>query len=215
MSFEEMLLEWGFKFNPFAYLNAAEDPQILQYMIIPDKAHLTTSPCNTLIFAPTGGGKTALRMYTTHSFQDLSGRSFVITYLPQYPSQLDTDLFLEEHLNQLAKSLVEDVFLFLLFTPWRYQSWDSNDKRLMIHLFQNFLPLPYYLSQMDSLDVKDAITFISEQLDRPISKILHPSQEELIKLKDQIEKDSKAFPLNDVRPTEFEFSKSYSIFGEY
>src|SRR5215510_6480057 len=64
---QSWLRELGLRFDPFKYLEASADPRLGDYVIGQEAFAVAWDDAPALVFAPAGGGKTAMRLYATRA----------------------------------------------------------------------------------------------------------------------------------------------------
>jgi len=114
------LKDWSFRFNPFQHLEAAADPHLLRYLVVHEGLKPVWKPGSAFIFAPVGGGKTALRIYATWN-----GLRNLFSFFPTpYVLPRHWDTFpppdIESHVEALADAIVSAAMLVFLAFPQRF-----------------------------------------------------------------------------------------------
>jgi hypothetical protein len=149
----------GFQFDPFKYLNASDDPDLGEYIVNLEQFYGAWENQPALIFAPAGGGKTTLRIYTYRSAwvgRDGMHPFPVQYYLPLINDRVDWTSSLEE---DLKRAVGYALLLTLSLRPERLKrasertlakvsrflsesiGWDDLSFYLSV-LTQNFDPMP-------------------------------------------------------------------------
>ena len=145
-----LLQQLDFQFDPFAALDAAADPYLEKYIVGLHTFAVAWDDVPTLIFAPAGGGKTAMRIYTARICWTNLGahHPFPIVYVPA-----DHAVGLEppspaHHLACLIRSGALTVFQSLLARPARFLALDRGTRCTLVSLLDAALPasLSYYLN---------------------------------------------------------------------
>lgn len=106
------LSTFGFAFDPFEHLDSTKDAHLQEYLVIPKAVEVALSDQPVAIFAQPGGGKSALRIYTTNFYRDSRGVKFPITYIPEtYSAESNF------HFEGIKRSLARAVFMYLVSYP--------------------------------------------------------------------------------------------------
>ncbi|HKD81314.1 MAG TPA: hypothetical protein VKH81_16585 [Candidatus Angelobacter sp.] len=157
MSYSELLQGLGFRLDPFAKTNADEEELLKSYFIEPPFFKAVygdlSTPKSAVVFAPRGGGKTALkRMLEVASLSD----GFMCVTYNQFPVagyKLDK-IDLEYHLRNIARLLLVAV---ISTTAEKGVEHFTSDSR---HLL--FLMTKEYLSDIDTTELKAAISSVQK-----------------------------------------------------
>jgi hypothetical protein len=164
---------FGFRFDPFEYLEASADPNLNRYLIGHEEFSVAWGEAPALIFSPPGGGKTALRIYTSRACWTGGGgyQPFPIHYhLPTYFKKSDFST-LEEHLEQIVHSGAHALFLTFAYYPLTYLKASPVLQRPLAQFISTWIPdLNYYLDILRGEKQPDRV---AAQLDR--SYQLHQS----------------------------------------
>ena len=161
------LLSLGFAFNPFERLEASNDPYIADCLIGHDMFAVAWETAPAAIFAPAGGGKTAMRIYTLRAcwLSNSKRRKFPISYdLPLFASPGDLTC-LEAHQLGLAAAAATDLLLACASRPSIYLDLSIPRRLHLLSLLQAALPadLGYALDLLAETADPRAL---SERLDR-------------------------------------------------
>lgn len=118
-------LEWlGMRFDPFLPLDAAADSRLSHYLIHHEAFASVWGDWQSFVFAPPGGGKTALRVRVTEACyvgQD-TNRPFPIPYVPPFLMWGHTSPSYEDHLAALARAGAMQLLLSLAYRPhWLFR----------------------------------------------------------------------------------------------
>ncbi|MBN1921650.1 MAG: hypothetical protein JW892_10425 [Anaerolineae bacterium] len=117
------LLWWlnsvGLHFDPFDTLNAADDPHLSEYLVEHEIFARLWGNDLAWVFAPPGGGKTALRCRVTQAcwIGQETNRPFPLPYLPPFLSWGSVAPTLEDHLAALAQVTARALLLALAYRP--------------------------------------------------------------------------------------------------
>lgn len=167
------LNHFGFHFDPFEHGEASLDPHLNRYLIGHDAFSAAWGETPAAIFSPPGGGKTALRIYTSRACWTGGGgyQPFPIHYhLPHYFANSNFST-LEDHLQKIVHSAAHALFLAFAYYPLLLLRAPTS---LQAHLVQFIAAwvsnLDYYLSVLRENHQPD---IAAAQLDR--SYVLHQS----------------------------------------
>lgn len=157
----------GFAFNPFERLEASNDPYISDCLIGHDMFAVAWETAPAAIFAPAGGGKTAMRIYTLRTcwLSNSKRRKFPVSYdLPLFAS-LPELTCLEAHQLGLASAIATDLLLACASRPSLYLDLSLPRRLHLLSLLQAALPasLEYAL---DLLAESADPSLLSDRLDR-------------------------------------------------
>jgi len=121
-------LQWlhrlGLHFDPFDTLNAADDPHLGEYLIEHEIFARLWGNDWAWVFAPPGGGKTALRCRISQTcwIGQETNRPFPIPYLPPFLSWSNVAPSLEDHFGALAQAAAKVLLLTLAYRPhWTFR----------------------------------------------------------------------------------------------
>lgn len=157
----------GFAFNPFERLEASNDPHIADCLIGHDMFTVAWETAPAAIFAPAGGGKTAMRIYTLRAcwLSNSKRRKFPVSFdLPLFASPTDLTC-LEAHQLGLAAAAATDLLLACASRPALYLDLSLPRRLHLLSLLQAALPasLEYALELLaETVDLK----LLSDRLDR-------------------------------------------------
>lgn len=164
---EARLFSLGFVFNPFERLEASNDPYISGYLIGHEMFSVAWETAPAALFAPPGGGKTAMRIYTLRACWKNEGqrRKFPISYDLPFFAHLSGLTSLEAHQTAIAAAAATDLLLACAYRPALYHSLTVPRRLNLLSLLRAALPvnLEYALSLLaESGDAQQ----LSEYLDR-------------------------------------------------
>lgn len=151
----EWLKSLGLLFDPFYYLEASEDPHLFDYIVIHENLLRNIwSNSHSLVFAPPGGGKTALRLYFTRScwLPPARGLPFPLPYeIPRF-FPWDSPSTVDNHLQALLKAASSTILIMLSIRPFLWKEFTKEEKTLLVYFLNTALPMPlsFYLSQMET-----------------------------------------------------------------
>lgn len=145
-------LRWaGFRFDPFTLLDAAADPHLSKYLVGHHIFARAWGDDLSWVFAPAGGGKTALRISVMQAcwVGQETNRPFPIPYVPPFLSWGHAHPSEEEHLAALARAGAIALFLTLAHrVHWFFRLDRAERRRVAEALLWNFPgPLSSYLER--------------------------------------------------------------------
>ncbi|MEK6750644.1 MAG: hypothetical protein AABZ00_00150 [Chloroflexota bacterium] len=184
-------LEWlnsvGLKINPFATLDASEDPFIPFYLVDHDQYKSISGDVTSFVFAPPGSGKSAFRVRLARDCRvGKNGRKiFPIIYnLPNPESVKNSNLGLNLHYKRLAKSADRELLLYLVY----HATSIIKDKNLLMEICQIFdfnSPVDYLQQMVDKGSVKPLL----DSFDKTAGLLPNPpSKKDIILLVEQLNK---------------------------
>ena len=161
MSYSDLLHSLGLTLDPFAKTNADEEDLLKSYFIEPPFFKAVygdlATPKSAVVFAPRGGGKTALKRMLELS--SLTEPFMCITYNRFAVSNLRLkDIDLDYHLRSIVRLLL--VAVLSSVAERGIQSF-TNDDRHLIYIFTK-----EYLSEIDSTELKLAIQSVQNLSDK-------------------------------------------------
>lgn len=109
----------GFLFNPFLLLEASADSRLSSYLVGHEAFSAAWGNWHSFVFAPAGGGKTALRVHVAQSCwvgQDIN-RPFPILYSPPFLKWGHVTPVFGDHLAALVESGALSLLLILVHRP--------------------------------------------------------------------------------------------------
>ena len=138
-------LEWaGFRFDPFGPLDAAADPHLSEYLVGHEAFVRVWGDWPSWVFAPPGGGKTALRVRTAQAcwVGQETNHPFPIPYIPPFLSWRHASPSLDDHLNALARAGAITLFLALAHRPHWLFRLDEKARQVVRNVLDWNLPGP-------------------------------------------------------------------------
>lgn len=116
---EAWLKQRGLRFDPFAVLNAVEDSRLSRYFVEHEVFSRLWGAHPFFLFAPPGGGKSALRCQVVQTcwIGSETNRPFPIPYLPPYLGWSHVPPSWEQHLAALARSAAKALLAVLAYRP--------------------------------------------------------------------------------------------------
>lgn len=149
----------GFVFNPFLHEEASADENLGDYLVGLDQFALVWDHASGLIYAPGGGGKTAMRIYTIRScWLGLAGpHPFPVSCIPP---TIRADVALSAHAfwDFLARSTAAALLVGLAYRPVRFLQLGSAQAQQVVDLLSDLLPAPlthYGRILADTLNPRD------------------------------------------------------------
>lgn len=143
--------EVGLHFDPFLPLDASQDSRLSEYRIGHNTFNAVWGDWVSFVFAPPGGGKTALRVNVAQSCWVGQGtnRPFPISYLPSYLTIRPTNMQWHDHLNKLSRAAARQLLMALVYRPhWLFALDRSAQRKVYEALDWNLPgPLAHYLDQ--------------------------------------------------------------------
>jgi hypothetical protein len=147
-------LTWlGLHFNPFQPLDASADARLSDYLVEHHILATIWGDWHSFVFAPAGGGKTALRMRTSQLcwVGQATNHPFSISYLPPFLIWRHTHPSRDEHLEALAQAGAIRLLLALVYRPHWFLELRPLDQQAVYQSLVWNLPgnLNFWLSQVE------------------------------------------------------------------
>jgi hypothetical protein len=159
---DRWLASVGFKFNPFAFLDAATDPYVSAYLISNPSFAVLWGDWPTLVLAPAGGGKTALRVQVSRACWAGSDTAhpFPISYVPTLDLSGRFPTTESEHLVAILRAGVQSLLAAIFFRPHWWPTLDRETQRIIRGLLEYGLPMPLwsYTTQLEDLGTLAPLT---------------------------------------------------------
>ena len=161
MSYSDLLHHLGFDLDPFAKTNADEEDLLNSYFIEPPFFKAVygdlSTPKSAIVFAPRGGGKTALKRMLELS--SLTDPFMCVTYNRFGVAGLRLeDIDLDYHMRNLVRLLL--VAVLSAAAERGIGSFSSDDRHLV------YLLTKEYLSEIDTTELKAAIQAVQNISDK-------------------------------------------------
>lgn len=154
------LFNLGFRFNPFEHLDSTKDAHLQEYMVIPKAVEIALSDQPVAIFAQPGGGKSALRIYSSNFYKDSRGIRFPLTYIPETYS---TGRNL--HFDGIKRAFARTAFMYLVSYPDLFFVFPPKYKQTLKRIL---LDLPFGLDfNLHTLTESRFISDIERAVDTP------------------------------------------------
>jgi hypothetical protein len=205
----------GFVIDPFSHLNSASDPHLSDYLVGHQSFSMAWDESSAAIFAPAGGGKTAMRLYATRASWVGGGRSHALP-VPYIPTAQPTRAPIptpQEHQLGLTRAIA--LVLMLAFTafPNLFLSQTQTLRRNIASLLNRLLPRPlaFYISLLRTganEDVRD----VSDMLDRSYGLPLQSSAKQLQELCNALQ--DRFITANDQPPESDNLDDSTRLFEQ-
>lgn len=177
----------GFRFDPFEHLEASTDPYLGEYLVGLTDFSVAWDNTPALIFAPAGGGKTSMRIYTARTCWTSFGDShpFPNVYEPHPRAAQAFPGTLEDHLAGITTAAAVALLLGLASKPERLLELDQARRVRVAALLQDALPgsLARYVHVLrESASPRQ----LAALLDRSFPAIDPPSEDKLEELCDML-----------------------------
>ncbi len=166
----------GLDFNPFAILDAGQDPDIPAYLVGHTDFEKLWGDWPAFIFAPAGGGKTAFRVRLARACRvgEDGRRVFPIVYhrLPA-PGEIAEEHGQAIHLKNIARQAAQELLFWLAYHPLKLTELDNAALAAIRLVFDAHLP-----SQLD--DYLDRLRYfgdlspLAHEFDRTTSYLINP-----------------------------------------
>ncbi|MCL4830898.1 MAG: hypothetical protein KJZ86_00620 [Caldilineaceae bacterium] len=139
-----LLQRLGFFIDPFQHLEASSDPHLGHYVVGLAQSRIARAEQPALIYAPAGGGKTAMRLHVLRScWAGLAGiHPLPVTCIPQR-KDVEDGLTDDAFWSYLGRSTAVSLLLGLSYRPERFLALEYADGEELIALWQALLPGPY------------------------------------------------------------------------
>lgn len=163
MSYTQLLQNMGFTLDPFAKTNADEEEKLAQYFISPPffaavQGEIAT-PKSAIVFAPRGGGKTALKRKM--EIGSIGENFLCITYNQFDVSGLRAnDITLDYHLRNIVRLVLVAV---ITAAAARGVTELNNDDRHLLYLLAKS-----HLSKLDQTQLKESVSAIQNFGDKAL-----------------------------------------------
>ncbi len=161
MSYNGLLRNLGFERDPFAKTNADEEDLLEDYFIEPPFFKAVygdiREPKSAIVYAPRGGGKTALKRRIELSARTDAFLSVTYNSFPTSGLKLK-DITLEYHLRNIVRILL--VAVLSAATSRGIDQLDNDDRHFLYVLSRE------HLSQLSRADLKEALSAVTNLSDR-------------------------------------------------
>lgn len=148
-------LEWlGLRFNPFQPLDASGDARLSDYLVEHHVLAKIWGDWHSFVFAPAGGGKTALRVRTSQLcwIGQAANHPFPISYLLPFLQWLHAHPSRDEHLAALTQAGAIRLLLALGYYPHWFLDLTSSEQRTIHQTLVWNLPgnIRFWLEQVQT-----------------------------------------------------------------
>lgn len=150
-AFQNCLEQLGFQYDPFAHLNAAEDPHVGDYLVGHRAFSIAWDDAPAVVFAAAGGGKTAMRIYVGRScWTGLHGigHPLPVPYLPASVVFEGNPPTAEQHLTGIMTTIAKTLLIVITHMPQLFlQNLNIIEQSRLVYLWNKLLqwPIEYYL----------------------------------------------------------------------
>jgi len=162
--------------SAFEHLESSADEFLSQYLVNFDLPLSIYEDHNILFISPTGGGKTALRSHMIHTCITAFGTAqpLPVSIVPERDTDI-TDSDIDGIHRFLLEMTARSLFIWLSFHPDKFLELTEDDRLLISHFLDRFLPsyLEHYLTQIN--DDPTAISTIQRRLDPAYHIVDFPS----------------------------------------
>lgn len=138
----------GLYFDPFRHLESSDDTRLGAYLVPHELSGLAWDDAPAMLFAPAGGGKTALRMQAARAcwLGQGYGHGFPLPYLPQASAPPTPD----QHLAAIVQGGAGALLSGLAHFPRLLLELAQPEQQAIATLLDAALPAPlgYYLEQL-------------------------------------------------------------------
>lgn len=160
-SYEQLVKNLGFTADPFAKTNADEEDRLGDYFIKPPFFNAVygspRDPKSAIVFAPRGGGKTALKRMIEISSENNTFLCITYNFFDVSDQKLD-DIDLNYHLSSLIKLILVAILSCTEDNDVRHL--DGNDRHIL------YIFIKEYLSKLKKEELKNAINSVKNLGDR-------------------------------------------------
>jgi hypothetical protein len=157
----------GLRFDPYVHLEASSDPHLSEYTVNLDIFRVALDNKPTIIVAPPGGGKTAMRVAVTRTcWFDIGGTyPFPLPYNLGTAPLTGTPPTTREHLRLLLEAGTCALLTGLAFRPERLFRASSTEIRAVTAILRAGLPGPldYYLDILRETGTPAGLTPLLER----------------------------------------------------
>lgn len=136
------LVSAGLSFDPFKVLEASADPHLLSYLVGHDAFEAAWGEWTSFVFAPAGGGKTALRSRIVQACwaTQQKNRPFPLVYSPPFLKWGHINPTLDDHLTALTEAGALYLLLILFHRPYWFIQLNKEEKRTIRNVLDWSLP---------------------------------------------------------------------------
>ncbi len=171
LSAQTLSADWfrriGLRFDPYVHLEASSDPHLSEYTVNLDIFRTAWDAASAVIFAPPGGGKTAMRVAVTRTcWYDIGGAyPFPLPYNLGAAPLIGAPPTAAQHLRLLLEAGTCALLTGLAFRPERLLRAAPADIRAIVGLLRAGLPGPleYYLDVLRETGTPAGLTPLLER----------------------------------------------------
>lgn len=171
LSTQTLSADWfrriGLRFDPYVHLEASSDPHLSEYTVNLDIFRTAWDAASAVIFAPPGGGKTAMRVAVTRTcWYDIGGAyPFPLPYNLGAAPLTGAPPTAAQHLRLLLEAGTCALLTGLAFRPERLLRAAPADIRAIVGLLRAGLPGPleYYLDVLRETGTPAGLTPLLER----------------------------------------------------
>lgn len=137
----------GLAYNPYKYIEASSDPHLGDYLIDHHVSTHIRRQKPLLVFAPHGGGKTALRLLAGRQAW-IERRALPVAYLLPIHTRYQDHATFAEHLRGIVRATAIAIFIAIAFRPELALGLNSAQLTQLVMLLDAHLParLAHYLA---------------------------------------------------------------------
>lgn len=134
----------GLSFDPFKALEASADPHLLSYLVGHGAFEAAWGEWPSFVFAPAGGGKTALRSRIVQACwaTQQTNRPFPLVYSPPFLKWGHITPSIDDHLTALTEAGALYLLLILFHRPYWFMQLSAEEKCNIRKVFDFSLPGP-------------------------------------------------------------------------
>lgn len=177
---EPWLSALGLRWNPFEHGESSADRHLGDYIVGHDAFAVAWTDMPALVYAPAGGGKTAMRLYATQLCWRALGPAhpLPVAYLPTSNVPIGMAPSLDEHARWLGDACARTMLLALAYRPERFLRLDGLARRELALTLQAVLrrDLPRDLRQLGHTG---DLAAWHARLDRHFPRLERPSPDAL------------------------------------
>lgn len=139
----------GLAFSPFFFTESSHDPWLNSYLVGLEAFAVAWGDWPALVFAPPGGGKTALRVRAYHAcwIGQETNRPFPIPYEIPFLDWGHARPDINDYLASLSERTAQTLLLSLIYRPHWFLNLPTAAKRRLTAALAHNLPAPFALYQ--------------------------------------------------------------------
>lgn len=163
--------------NPFATLDASQDPFIPFYLIDHDQYNLINGDFISFVFAPPGSGKSAFRVRLARDCRVGKDGKKIFPIVYNLPAIHDPKISSETHYKELARAAAYELLLYVLHHP----SLVIDNDDLLFEL-QRIFDVNFYVNYLQQMVEQGSIQPLLDVFDRTARLLPNPPGEKDIAL---------------------------------